>query len=300
MRRQILASCLAAGILALALARQAEARQFSLFGSPLNLFGFASQSAQVSLKGDHYDVEEGLNQALLTAFAEADYRPRNDTTFYVSGLLTMDLIYDIKHDDRTWNEKLFSQSRGRMYLDDRDWQFLKECHVTWSPGSFLFRIGKQIVKWGETDGIRLMDQNNPADSRRGLADVEFETTIIPIWLLRTEYFVQPQTSWLTDLGVEFIFNPNADFRGNEPILPGNDVSGIWAPNISITHPALGFCHVGSYDIVKLDEPDAWDPDTFQYGVRLKGIVADAIVTLNYFNGRDNQPILKNKTRRDTP
>jgi hypothetical protein len=36
----------------------------------------------------------------------------------------MDLIYDIKHDDRTWNEKLFSQSRGRMYKDDRDWQLL--------------------------------------------------------------------------------------------------------------------------------------------------------------------------------
>ena len=107
-------------------AQPALAKQFTLLGKPLNLFAYASQSASISLKGDDYFVEEGLQQALLTAFAEADYRPRHDLTLYVSGILTMDLIYDLKHDDRTWNEKLFSQSRSRMYIDDRDWQFLKE------------------------------------------------------------------------------------------------------------------------------------------------------------------------------
>jgi hypothetical protein len=38
---------------------------------------------------------------------------------------------------------------------------------TWTPGDFLFRVRKQIVRWGETDGFRLMDQINPLDQRRG-------------------------------------------------------------------------------------------------------------------------------------
>ncbi len=32
---------------------------------------------------------------------------------------------------------------------------------------FYFRVGKQIVQWGETDGFLLMNQINPIDQRRG-------------------------------------------------------------------------------------------------------------------------------------
>lgn len=296
MRRQILACVLAAGILAAALSGQAEARQFSLFGSPLNLFGFASQSAQVSLKGDHYDVEEGLNQALFTAFAEADYRPRNDTTFYVSGLLTMDLIYDIKHDDRTWNEKLFSKSRGRMYLDDRDWQFLKECHLTWTPGSFLFRIGKQIVSWGEMDFFRIMDQINPTDDRRGFSDVEFETTIIPIWLVRAEWWPQLHLDWLSETGIQFIFNPNAEFIPNQRLNTGNDYGGIWSAAAEMPNPvfqAVGLgtptMYIGAPDENLVREPDQWDDEGFEYALRMSFMIKGSILTLNGFYGRENSP-----------
>ena len=44
------------------------------------------------------------------------------------------------------------------------WQLLKEVHLTWTPKNFNFRVGKQIVVWGETDGFRLMDQINPLDT----------------------------------------------------------------------------------------------------------------------------------------
>jgi len=280
----------------------ARAYDFTVGAMPLSVMGYVNQGVAFNIVGgDHYDTKKGFQSAIFQFLLETKLQMADNLTFFGSTMVNTDWAYpllDGKSDE--WGEKQFNRSRDRLYVFDDYQDLLKELHLTWTPGNFLFRIGKQIVKWGETDGIRLMDQINPSDTRRGLADVEFETTIIPIWLLRTEYFVQPQTTWLTDLGVEFVFNPNADFRGNELILPGNDVSGIWAPNISITHPALGFCHVGSYDIVKLDEPDAWDPDTFQYGVRLKGILADAIVTLNYFNGRDNQPIFESTRGRVPP
>jgi len=274
----------------------AMAKQFMVAGKPLNLFGYVTQGVAFSMHDeDYYDTEEGLQSALFNLLLEGDYTFTDDLKFYGAGMLTVDWIYDIKHDDRSWNDKLFTESRDTMCIDDESWQLLKEAHFTYTPGDFFFRVGKQIVAWGETDGFRLMDQINPLDQRRGMADVEFETTIIPIWLLRAEYFPGVSTSWLQDLGFEFIFNPNADFIPNQMAM-GNDVAGIWAPNIMVPLPPPPFgpggeAHMGSADM-NIKEPDTWDSDGYEYGFRIKGIVNDALITLNYFNGLDNDPVTK--------
>ncbi len=295
MRRSIFAVMLLVGFV-LAWAQPTRARQFTLLGNPLNVFAYVSQSAQISLKGDEYSVEEGLQQALLTVFAEADYRPKTDLTFYISGIMTMDLIYDIKHDDRTWNEKLFSNSRSRMYLDDRDWQFLKEAHVTWTPSSFLFRVGKQIVSWGEMDFFRIMDQINPTDDRRGFSDVEFETTIIPIWLVRAEWWPELNIGWLDETGFQFVFNPNAEFIPNQRLNTGNDYGGIWSAAAEVPNPVyeeIGIgtptMYVGAPDENLVSEPDNWDDDGFEYAVRFSAMIRGSILTLNGFYGRENSP-----------
>ncbi len=209
-------------------------------------------------------------------------------------MYTVDWMYDMKHDDRTWRNKKFNKSRNRLYHDDEYWQVLKEIHFTWTPGDFFFRAGKQIVAWGETDGFRLMDQINPIDQRRGFADVEFETTIIPIWLLRAEYYPEMDIGWLSDLGFECIFNPNADFIPSQPIMTGNDVGGIWAPNITVPFLPIGpagLAQLGSM-IQHVDEPDSWDSDGYELGIRIKGILWDSIITLNYFDGLDNDCLAK--------
>ena len=164
------------------------ARQFTVGGKSLTLLGYVTQAAQFGLKGNHYDTEQDLQQAIMNAFLEADYRPQENLIFYTSGLYTIDWVYDLKHDDHSWHKKRFNQSRDALYKDDHYWQLLKEAHVTWAPRSFLFRIGKQIVSWGEMDAVRIMDQINPTDDSRGVTDVEFETTIIPIWLVRAMWF----------------------------------------------------------------------------------------------------------------
>ena len=60
----------------------------------------------------------------------------------------------------------------------------------------------------------------PLDSRHGLGDVEFENTIIPIWLLRAEFYPRITTKWLQDLAIEFVFNFNADHIYNQDIRLG--------------------------------------------------------------------------------
>jgi len=290
MRRSILSAVLMLVFLVGGLVQPASARQFTLFDKPLNVFGFASQSASISLKGDHYHVEKGLQQALLTVFAEADYRPRHDTTLYVSGKLTMDLIYELKHDDRSWNDKGFSHSRSRMYLDDRSWQFLQEAHVTWTPWTFLFRVGKQIVSWGEMDFFRIMDQINPLDDRRGFSDVEFENTIIPIWLVRAEWWPELNLGLLNEAGIQFVFNPNAQWIPNQRLETGNDFGGIWSAAAAIPIGTRTL-YVGSPDLNNIIEPDNWSDDAFEYALRLTLMIRGSILTLNGFDGLENSPQL---------
>jgi hypothetical protein len=205
-------------------------------------------------------------------------------------MLTVDWAYQLNADRDSWHDKLFAKSKDRLNVDDADWQLLKEARVTWSPSDFMFRVGKQIVAWGETDGFRLMDQINPLDQRRGFADVEFETTLIPIWLVRADYYPKIKSNWLQDLGFEFIFNPNAEFIPDQGIQPGNDVGGIWAPNVLIPGPfPFGEAHLGStFNDIK--KPKLWNHEGYEYAFRIKANLLGSLITLNYFYGLDNSPV----------
>lgn len=277
----------------------ARAADYELAGRQLSLFGYISQSAQFSLYDDyHYDTEEGLNSVLFNFFLEGQYRLTPQLALYSSGQVTVDWIYDLKHDNESWEDKLFNESREDLYVDDEYWQLLRELHLTWTPNNFFFRVGKQIVAWGEMLGIRLMDQINPWDQRRGFVDVEFDSTIIPIWLARAEYYFPTDClpSWTQDLGLELVFNPNADFIPDQLIQAGNDEGGIWAPDITFPNPLpfipVSTARVGS-GLLDLEKPDDWDAEGHEYGVRLKGLIEEAYVTLNYFYGYDNSPVTVN-------
>ncbi len=278
------------GIIALA-DSPARAELFNVAGRPLNLMGYATQGAAFGLH-DKYDTEQGLQSALMNLFLEGNYSAADDLKFYASGMLTVDWAYQINSYRDSWHDKLFDKSQPYLNVDSNDWQLLKEAHLTWSPKNFNFRVGKQIVAWGETDGFRLMDQINPLDQRRGFADVEFETSVIPIWLVKAEYFPDLKLKGIQDLGFEFVFNPNAEFIPNQSIQPGNDVGGVWAPNILIPGPCpFGEAHLGStFNDIK--KPKAFNSDGYGYAFRAKAVILDSIITLNYYYGLDKDPVTR--------
>lgn len=260
---------------------------------PLTIMGYINQGLGYGITGDeHYDTKEGPQSAYYNVLLEMELEVSPNLRFFGSGMLTGDWAYEFLSGDSEWEKKAFVNSRDELAHDTVLRDLLQEAHVTWTPGNFYLRAGKQIVVWGETDGFRIMDQINPLDQRRGITDVEFESTVLPTWLLRAQCFFQPQSTWLQDLGFEFVFNPNADFEKNRDIVPGNDVAGIWAPNVLVPLGPGTDAHLGSlnYD---LKEPDTWDSDGFEYGLRVRSVVRDAILTLNYFYGLDNSPITKN-------
>jgi len=264
------------------------AEQFDVGGKELNLFGYISQSAQFGVAGDEHDTQEGFQQAITNLFIEGNYKPSYDVTVYGAAMFTADAAYQILDGDSDWEAKGFDKSKDSLNVDDEYWQLLKELHVTWTPGDFFFRVGKQIVSWGEMDFMRVTDQINPIDERRGFGDVEFESTIIPIWLVRSEYWVQPASKWLTDLGFQFIFNPNADFISDQGITTGNDAGGIWAANVVVDDGFGGLMRIGS-PVEDIEEPDEWDPDEFEYGLKITSTILDTQFSVMGFYGRANSP-----------
>jgi len=50
-------------------------------------------------------------------------------------------------------------------INDRGWEVFREIYFDIYTENFQFRIGKQQVIWGESDGLRLMDCINPQDMR---------------------------------------------------------------------------------------------------------------------------------------
>ena len=278
----------------------AGARELLLLDKPLTLLGFATQEAALGMH-NAYDTEAGLQSALMNLFVEAEYKVFPQFKFYTSEKLSVDWAYQLNANRDSWEDKGFDKSRHRFNVDDRYWQILNEAHVTWTPGNFFFRLGKQIVSWGEVTAFRVMDQINPVDYRRGFADVEFENTLIPIWLLRSEYYPRISTNWLQDLAFEFVFNPNVTWIPNQDILLGNDDGGIWAPNIRFYAPGTpgNMIRIGSanYDVHK---PNKWSEEGFGYAFRTKGVVKDFIVSLNYYYGLDHSPVLKSKNQQPIP
>jgi len=292
MRKQFFILVLAVLTSLIVMAGPVAGKQFDVGGNALNLFGYISQTAQFGAAGDHHDTQEGLQQAITNLFVEANYEPSYDLTLYGAAMFTADVAYQINDDDSDWKTKGFDKARDAMNVDDEYWQMLKEVHATWTPGDFFFRVGKQIVSWGEMDFNRVIEQINPADGRRGFGDVEFESTIIPIWLVRAEYWAQPDSNWLTDLGFQFIFNPNADFIPDQGMNTGNDVAGIWAVNVVVDDGFGGLMRIGS-PIETINEPDEWDPDEFEFGFRVSATIMDTLLNLHGFYGWANSPTLIN-------
>lgn len=199
----------------------------------------------------------------------------------------MDWAYDLNSDSGEWNQKGFSESRDDLYFLDEAEDIIKELHITWTPGNWNIRLGKQILSWGEMDGMRITDQINPLDSRRGFTDVKFETTILPIWMAKAEYYVPMETSWLWDLGLEFFFNPNLYFQTDLGLDYGNDKGGIWAPGHLLDFGDGFYAHLGS-SVENIEKRSGWDGT--EWGIRLKGNFSNSLITLIYFNGISNSPM----------
>ncbi len=266
------------------------AYEYTLCGRPLTVQGYITQEIDYGLVRHKYDNQSGFNSFLTSAMLEVGYQATDNMRLYASGYSEIDWAYEILGNGRNaqWDKKGFGDSRHYNYMRTNGNDLLHEAYVTWANEGFFLRVGKQIVQWGETDGWRLTNLINPIDQRRISGDVKFETTILPIWLVRAEYNAKLDTRFLTEAGVQFILDPSFQFRGNQGVMLGNEYMGVGAPYADIPLGPLGTANLGRiYKDIEL--PHDFDPNFFSYGLKLRGVLSDGtLLNLMGFYGRDRE------------
>jgi hypothetical protein len=122
----------------------------------------------------------GLSAARFYYEPEFKYRLNRSWTSFVSAGAFYDAAYEIKGRNRYSSQMLEAYEREIE---------LREAYVLGSSPNADVKIGRQIVVWGKSDTIRIVDVLNPLDLREpGIVDIE--DLRLPVTMTRLDYYVQ--------------------------------------------------------------------------------------------------------------
>jgi hypothetical protein len=102
-------------------------------------------------------------------------------------------------------------------------------------------------------------------------------------LVTARYDTDVEAGPFEQMGIQFIFNPNVDFIPSIYNVYGNDQAGIWALDLELDN---GFS-VGRNDLELIEDPDSFDSDYFEYGMKISGNTQNSIYSLMGFYGINN-------------
>ncbi len=182
-----------------------------------------------------------------------------------------DGIYDLRED---FKRDVSAGDRDNLRSEGE----VREIYLDYKPIENLsFRAGRQVVIWGESDGLRLMDMINPLDLKWGYLTRDFEDIRTPLVMLRTNYKIPGLDRYMA--GVELIWIPG-DFEVNE-IAPAG---AAWAPEspVFFNSQMQGLVGMGLLPVVTDDKK----PQTLKnsrYGAKFTGHVAGTDFSLNYLH-----------------
>jgi len=93
-----------------------------------------------------------------------------------------------------------------------------EIYVNVKKGPLFARIGRQNLSWGETDGLRLLDEINPVDNFFGLTfDEDLDEKRIPLWMVRLLYDL-PDVGPISHFAIEGFGVPGIIDTTQNPVL----------------------------------------------------------------------------------
>lgn len=271
----------------------AHAEEYQLFGRPFLLNGFIMQQSALGVDNSKFQGKNVTNYHQTQI--EWEYHLTDAISVRSINRVLGDLSYSL-HNDSRWFQKANSTpaqpSRARHNLEwewnryDRYGEILREFYVDINTAKLHFRLGRQQVVWGESDGLRLMDVINPLDQRREFnlrdSDEGYRYTRIPLWLLKATYFPDWQPFNIQDFQIEFIINPGKP-KTNRLEAYESD-GGVWATE----EPNLPYG-------VRV-RVDGLTPKTklrnAEYAVRVMGVLNGWLFTLNGYYGLQQDFYLK--------
>lgn len=168
----------------------------------------------------------GLSKLRTQLNLQYDYDITKNWKVRASAFAYYDWVYDI-HEDRDYSDEV---------LDDYKWE--AEFRELWVRGSLSesidLKVGRQVVNWGRSETLRVLDVLNPLDNREiGLADIE--NLRLPVGMIKGDYYFSgwnlslialPETRFSKNpsYGSDF-YSSGSDIEEKEP----SDVDGTgWA------------------------------------------------------------------------
>jgi hypothetical protein len=200
--------------------------------------------------------------------AQPDYRGWSRVQAQLSLQLDLDLSpgWKARVAGRGFRDWFYALEGRREFADEvlDTYQSELEFQELWVSGSLArnldLKFGRQIVSWGRSDNLRVLDLLNPIDSREpGLVNVE--DLKLPVTMTRLDYYTGPWT--LTGLAIH-------ESRFDTAPVPGSDFFPRGVPVLPEQRPANG----GS--------------DT-EWGAQLRGIFPAWDVSFHWARFFDDQP-----------
>ncbi len=147
---------------------------------------------------------------------QATYKLNDNISFYTWLRPFYDSIFDLKGGSSTGRHGRLLRNRwGNNFdlgNDARSDPIVREAYVDLYFDQFFARLGRQLVAWGKSDGVYLLDQVSPFNFRQPFK-FEEQDIRIPQWMINLNYRFGTvgnlQLLWLPD--PEF-----AEFPGNAP------------------------------------------------------------------------------------
>lgn len=192
--------------------------------------GFIENTTGLSIShGDrHFNTSNRFIMNRFTLQPEFNVNFREDLKLFISWRFVKEPRYNAEARSRRKTVAPLPRKRSlsnTFYDEDsfKPWEMVLDLVPT---DRLSLRFGRQFISWGETDGVRLLDVINPADSTfapplaPNLFDVD--ETKIPSWGLRVLYTVAPVSNSI----LEFFALPGFDEAKQrvDDVLGSNDTA----------------------------------------------------------------------------
>lgn len=149
-----------------------------------------------------------------------------------------------------------------------------------SLGSGFFRPGRQLVSWGETLGIVLLDIMCPQDNSFQMFFQNPDDLMIPLWMGRLNYSMPRQPAFGLNFDLLFIPDIRPTQFGPLDSVAGNPFVGMDAPYVSVLFGGLRGLNV------RQEVPT----DKREYGAKVTAEIGERLsVSLVYFRDVVNDP-----------
>lgn len=151
---------------------------------PFNIGGTLSLKAIYNIAHDKPAEEEldwrGLSALRTELKLELEDKFLKNYNWFVGVKASNDFLYGIRQSDE-WPQDLINEREGVVELD--------KAYVGGRVNDYMdFRFGRQVIVWGKSDIIRVVDVVNPVDNREpGMIDIS--ETRIPLTMTKLDFYL---------------------------------------------------------------------------------------------------------------